>query len=103
MFDRTMLAPGPAGTSMIGERTIEGAARRGLERQRHEREQQTLALENKLSNENRMDCDTRSEKTLTAQKSSTTDSDLHSETKSTAQTSIANKGSHSREDEDQTF
>ncbi|KAJ5377939.1 uncharacterized protein N7496_005348 [Penicillium cataractarum] len=29
-----MLAPGPAGTSMIGESNIQAAARRGLEKQR---------------------------------------------------------------------
>lgn len=41
MLDQTMLAPGPAGTSMIGERSVDSAARRGLERQArdHEREE----------------------------------------------------------------
>ncbi|KAK5807412.1 hypothetical protein VI817_001670 [Penicillium citrinum] len=36
MVDQTMLAPGPAGTSMLGERNIDAAARRGLERQYRE-------------------------------------------------------------------
>lgn len=37
MIDQTMLAPGPAGTSMLGERSIDAAARRGLERQNREK------------------------------------------------------------------
>lgn len=42
MLDNTMLAPGPAGTSMIGESNIQAAARRGLEKQRRrERKLQT--------------------------------------------------------------
>lgn len=38
MFDQTMLAPGPAGTSMLGERSIDSAADRGRERLAHEHE-----------------------------------------------------------------
>lgn len=40
MFDKTMLASGPAGTSMLGERStsIDAAGRTGLERQARERE-----------------------------------------------------------------
>jgi hypothetical protein len=34
MLDHTMLTPGPSGTSMIGESTIEAAASRGLAKQR---------------------------------------------------------------------
>ncbi|KAJ5667902.1 uncharacterized protein N7477_006472 [Penicillium maclennaniae] len=33
MVDLTMLAPGPAGTTMLGESNIEAAARRGLAKQ----------------------------------------------------------------------
>lgn len=39
MLDHTMLAPGPAGTSMIGESNIGAAARRGHEHRREEKHQ----------------------------------------------------------------
>lgn len=45
MVDLTMLAPGPAGTSMIGESNIEAAARRGLAKQRQRDQEMKFANE----------------------------------------------------------
>ncbi|EAU32690.1 predicted protein [Aspergillus terreus NIH2624] len=53
-LDWSALAPGPAGTAMLGEGGIEGAARRGLERRRRE----ALMAQEKAAN------DTTSEATL---------------------------------------
>ncbi|CAI7666277.1 unnamed protein product [Penicillium manginii] len=53
MIDKTMLAPGPAGTSMLGERSIDAAGRRGLERQARERREQEEKMG--VGNENRTD------------------------------------------------
>lgn len=61
-FDQTMLALGPAGTSMIGERSIEAAARRGLEKQR--RRERELKFANEIPDKGG---DTMSEMNLTAQ------------------------------------
>lgn len=50
-LDISALAPGPAGTTMLGERGgIEAAARRGLERQQREREE-AAARESKALND----------------------------------------------------
>lgn len=45
MVDLTMLAPGPAGTSMIGESTIEAAARRGMAKRRQREQEMKFANE----------------------------------------------------------
>lgn len=45
MVDLTMLAPGPAGTSMIGESNIEAAARRGLAKRRQREQEMKFANE----------------------------------------------------------
>lgn len=45
MVDLTMLAPGPAGTTMIGESNIEAAARRGLAKQRRREKEMEFANE----------------------------------------------------------
>jgi hypothetical protein len=49
VLDWSALAPGPAGTAMLGERGIEGAARRGRERIRREQAEQR-EVEKKLQN-----------------------------------------------------
>ncbi|KAJ5385373.1 hypothetical protein N7517_003284 [Penicillium concentricum] len=59
VLDWSALAPGPAGTAMLGERGIEAAARRGRERIRREQAEQREA-EKKLQNGD----DTASEVTL---------------------------------------
>ncbi|CAI7622787.1 unnamed protein product [Penicillium crustosum] len=43
VLDWSALAPGPAGTAMLGESGIEGAARRGRERIRREQAEQREA------------------------------------------------------------
>jgi hypothetical protein len=68
-IDQTMLAPGPAGTSMIGERSIEAAARRGLEKRRRRKQELKLANEDPSK-----DRDTMSKTTLMALPSSTSTS-----------------------------
>lgn len=62
----TMLAPGPAGTSMIGESNIDAAARRGYARKQREQREAQAKLESN-ANPKEKDSDTQSEKTLTAQ------------------------------------
>ncbi|KAJ5999243.1 hypothetical protein N7451_007053 [Penicillium sp. IBT 35674x] len=62
----TMLAPGPAGTSMIGESNIDAAARRGYARKQREQREAQAKLESD-ANPKGKDSDTQSEKTLTAQ------------------------------------
>ena len=71
-FDMTMLAPGPAGTSMIGESNIDAAARRGRERLRREAEERkraedTEAQGRETGNEKDKDSGAQSGKTLIAQ------------------------------------
>lgn len=65
-IDITMLAPGPAGTSMIGESNIDAAARRGYARKK-QREAEANLEANANTNPKDKDSDTQSEKTLTAQ------------------------------------
>lgn len=94
-FDLTMIAPGPAGTTMIGESNIDAAARRGRERIR--REQEANLAEKKVD---ATDGDALSEKTLAAPQSTSTptststatakDTDVRSET--TLAPSLQTKG-----------
>ncbi|KAJ6115168.1 hypothetical protein N7486_000946 [Penicillium sp. IBT 16267x] len=60
-----MLAPGPAGTSMIGESNIDAAARRGYARKQREQREAQAKLE-AHANPKEKDSDAQSEKTLTA-------------------------------------
>lgn len=60
----TMLAPGPAGTSMIGESNIDAAARRGYARKQREQREAQAKLESN-ANPKEKDSDTQSEKTIT--------------------------------------
>ncbi|KAJ5296533.1 cytochrome P450 [Penicillium atrosanguineum] len=64
-----MLAPGPAGTTMIGESNIEAAARRGLEKQRQH--DNAMKFSNKIPSTD-TNANT-SNKTLPTYKSSTED------------------------------
>ncbi|KAJ5151759.1 hypothetical protein N7492_010054 [Penicillium capsulatum] len=80
-LDMTMLAPGPAGTTMIGESNIDAAARRGRERMRREQEAKEAELAGEKGEKVKTkDSDAQSEKTLTAQTSTAKDSDQKSET-----------------------
>ncbi|KAJ5798252.1 uncharacterized protein N7503_007548 [Penicillium pulvis] len=90
-FDMTMLAPGPAGTSMIGESNIDAAARRGYARKQREREAQAKLDSN--VNPTEKDSDTQSEKTLAAQ-SNMEDDRKNEDTLSLASTQV---GSTKRE------
>lgn len=86
-----MLAPGPAGTSMIGESNIDAAARRGYARkQREQREAQARLKSN--ANPKEKDSDAQSEKTLTAQ--THVENDKNEDTLSLASTQV---GSTQRE------
>jgi hypothetical protein len=69
MVDLTMLAPGPAGTTMIGESNIEAAARRGLAKRRRREKEMKFANEIPAKN---TDADN-PEATLPAHKSSIED------------------------------
>lgn len=90
----TMLAPGPAGTSMIGESNIDAAARRGYARKQREQREQREAQAKLESNANpkEKDSDTQSEKTLMAQ--SNMEDDKKEDTLSLASTQV---GSTKRE------
>ncbi|KAJ5548603.1 hypothetical protein N7513_005837 [Penicillium frequentans] len=90
-FDMTMLAPGPAGTSMIGESNIDAAARRGYARKQREQREAQAKLESN-ANPKEKDSDTKSEITLTAQ--SNVEDDKKEDTLSLASTQV---GSTKRE------
>ncbi|KAJ5101440.1 hypothetical protein NUU61_003662 [Penicillium alfredii] len=108
-LDYSAIAPGPPGTSMIGERTIEGAARRGIERQRRQwEERQALEKEQGLEKPN----DARSEVALTPEQQSqsgsklatgdddqspalTSDAETNSDTQDKKQAKRLNSGSRS--------
>ncbi|KAJ5910305.1 hypothetical protein N7504_004948 [Penicillium tannophilum] len=90
-LDMTMLAPGPAGTSMIGESNIDAAARRGYARKQREQREAQAKLESKANTKGK-DSDTQSEKTLTTQ--SNMEDDKKEDTLSLASTQV---GSTKRE------
>ncbi|KAJ5652559.1 hypothetical protein N7507_009985 [Penicillium longicatenatum] len=91
-FDMTMLAPGPAGTSMIGESNIDAAARRGYARKQREQREAAAKLE-AIGNPKEKDSDAQSEKTLTVQ-SNVEDDKRNDDTFSMASTQV---GSTKRE------
>ena len=103
-FDMTMLAPGPAGTSMIGESSIDAAGRRGRERMRREQEAK-LSATKPSSKEQGAENDAQSEKTLAPQAQSQPhsvstsspykDSDLNSESTTLAGQSTKGEGRES--------
>lgn len=91
-----MLAPGPAGTSMIGESNIDAAARRGYARKQREQREAQAKLEYN-ANPKEKDSDALSEKTLTAQSNVENDKEKDEKNEDTLSLASTQVGSAQRE------